>query len=53
MEKKEGQCERYRCNNPAERRKHSCPYQEEINNNNDPNYCNCCSDCRYECAMDV
>lgn len=32
---------------------HSCPYAEEICDNNDQEYCNCCSSCRYECAMDI
>jgi hypothetical protein len=32
--------------------KHTCPYQSEINDDND-SLCNCCSDCQYECAMDI
>ncbi len=29
-----------------------CPYNEEINNNNDL-VCNCCSYCTYQCCMDI
>ena len=32
---------------------HSCPYQIEIADNDDPDYCNCCPDCENQCAMDV
>lgn len=32
---------------------HSCPFQEDINNNTDEEYCDCCSVCRHECAMDI
>ena len=32
---------------------HSCPFQEDINNNYDSHYCKCCSKCRHECAMDI
>lgn len=32
---------------------HSCPYAADINNNDDPNYCNCCEECEHECAMDI
>lgn len=32
---------------------HSCPFQEDMNNNDDPHYCRCCSECRNECAMDI
>jgi len=37
--------------NPATKL-HSCPYQIEINNNNDP-YCTCCEDCENECKADI
>jgi hypothetical protein len=31
---------------------HSCPFQEDVNN--DPNYeCSCCPECEYQCAMDI
>ena len=32
---------------------HSCPYQSDINDNEDPEYCDCCQNCTYECAMDI
>lgn len=31
---------------------HPCPFSEEIHGNSET-LCNCCSDCRYECAMDI
>lgn len=46
-------CERINCDNESEYRRHSCPYQAELYGNDDEDYCNCCSDCRHECAMDV
>lgn len=39
------------CGNPAEPL-HSCPFKEEINDDSET-LCNCCNDCRHECAMDV
>lgn len=31
---------------------HSCPYKEDVGG--DPvSRCNCCSECRRECAMDI
>ena len=38
--------------NPATPEMHRCPYQAEINDN-DTDFCNCCSDCSFECAMDI
>lgn len=32
---------------------HSCPYQEEINENDDPAHCTCCSECEYQCSQDI
>lgn len=32
---------------------HSCPFAEEIQFNDDPEYCTCCSTCEHECAMDI
>lgn len=32
---------------------HSCPYAEEINDNYDPSFCNCCKECRRQCCMDI
>lgn len=31
---------------------HTCPFAEEINNDND-SLCNCCKDCIRNCAMDI
>ena len=42
-----GKCER------ASEGWHRCPYQADINDNCDPEYCHCCPDCQYECAMDI
>ncbi len=42
-------CERCR-KSPGEP-DHECPYASEINDDHQP--CNCCSDCSYECAMDI
>ena len=30
---------------------HCCPYQSDIKNNEDEEYCTCCSDCERECRM--
>jgi len=32
---------------------HGCPFAEEINDNNDPEYCRCCADCTQQCAEDI
>ena len=40
------------CGNKSDGR-HSCPYQADINDNGDEDYCNCCSDCTTDCAMDI
>jgi hypothetical protein len=40
------------CTNNAEQEIHSCPYQEEIWDNNEP-VCFCCKDCIHECGMDI
>jgi hypothetical protein len=40
------------CTGVATDESHSCPYQNDVNN--DPDYqCNCCEDCEHECAMDI
>lgn len=31
---------------------HTCPYAEDINGDSE-SMCNCCSDCEYNCAMDI
>ena len=32
---------------------HSCPYQADINDNGDPEYCSCCPDCWSQCNDDI
>jgi hypothetical protein len=32
---------------------HSCPYAEEIRGVDDDEYCTCCPECEYQCAMDI
>lgn len=32
---------------------HSCPYAEDVNDNNDPEYCDCCPSCENECMWDI
>ncbi len=29
---------------------HLCPYEEDVNGNDDPEYCTCCPDCEENCA---
>lgn len=31
---------------------HTCPYREEIDNDNET-LCNCCDDCKQQCADDI
>lgn len=38
--------------NPATESPHTCPYQADVNNNDEP-HCDCCSDCQHECRMDI
>ena len=33
--------------------KHSCPKAAELGDNHDEEYCNCCSDCTENCAMEI
>lgn len=33
-------------------KEHTCPYQEDINNDSEST-CNCCDYCTYQCAMDI
>ena len=32
---------------------HGCPYQAEINANNNPKFCACCDACYQECVWDI
>ena len=40
------------CNKNNGKELHTCPFKEDINNDYD-SLCNCCSECRYECCMDI
>ena len=42
-----------RCGKNPAKELHSCPFAEEINGNDDPEFCTCCDDCRHECCMDI
>jgi hypothetical protein len=39
-------------NNEGTSELHTCPYAEDINGDSE-SMCNCCSDCEYECCMDI
>lgn len=45
-------CNHLRCAKPTGDL-HDCPYQHEINDNNKPDHCRCCADCRAECVADI
>lgn len=48
--KETGSCER--CHKHEAQDEHTCPYQEEIND--DKEYtCTCCKECEEDCAMDI
>lgn len=38
--------------NPMTPDEHTCPYQEDVNNDS-VSMCSCCADCQHECAMDI
>lgn len=40
------------CNCKEQTELHSCPYQSEINGNDDL-FCTCCAYCQHECSMDI
>jgi hypothetical protein len=42
---------RHGCQNPAAEL-HVCPYQSEINDDNET-LCNCCSECERDCSDDI
>jgi hypothetical protein len=46
-------CEQENCENEGTYYNHYCPYQGEIYDNEDENFCNCCSDCEDDCRMSV
>lgn len=39
------------CGNDGES-SHTCPFKEEINGDSETE-CNCCDDCKHQCAMDI
>jgi len=41
------------CNKNPAAEPHSCPFQEDINDNFDEEYCTCCSECQHDCLMDI
>ncbi len=47
-------CAGHHCDNknPAAE-PHQCPYQSEIHDNQNPEFCTCCDVCRRECADDI
>jgi hypothetical protein len=40
------------CNLNPSNEGHTCPYAEEINNN-EKTLCDCCDECTHECCMDI
>ena len=41
-----------KCGRKASEDTHPCPYQQEIYEDNE-SCCNCCSECEYQCSMDI
>lgn len=39
--------------NEKEHEYHGCAYAYEINDDHDPEFCNCCEFCAYNCMMEV
>lgn len=50
--KKLGLCGRRDCTNPEALNAHTCPYQSDINNDNET-LCRCCDACTQSCAEDI
>ncbi len=46
-------CRCQSCDNIVTHRKHSCPYDEDINGIHDEDNCNCCVDCENNCCMEI
>ena len=42
-----------KCGKEASAESHACPYQSEINDDDDLEYCTCCDDCYQECVWDI
>ena len=32
---------------------HACPFKVDVDDNHDPNYCNCCKECQSDCANEI
>lgn len=43
---------RNNCCNESTLELHSCPYQSDVNGN-DEDYCDCCKDCEYDCVQEI
>jgi len=52
VKKEEKVKDRCKCGAFATEEIHSCPYNEDINND-DSDCCYCCEGCQHECAMDI
>lgn len=42
-----------KCGQAAAEESHPCPYQADVNGDDDPEYCRCCDDCRGNCRDDI
>ena len=40
------------CNSEPGEQDHTCPYKEEIGDDNE-SLCNCCEECRYQCCQAI
>ncbi len=41
------------CNENPLRDNHPCPHQQDMNENQDQEYCNCCDYCTEKCVEDI
>lgn len=44
-------CER--CNKNIAGDYHSCPFQEDVEQNKDEEFCNCCDECEDKCLAEI
>lgn len=42
-----------KCGKNKAQASHSCPYAEEIGDDDDPDYCTCCEECEIECCYAI
>ena len=42
-----------RCGGEGSEEAHPCPFEEEINDDHNPEYCTCCDDCTQGCKDDI